>query len=764
MLHCFPTTDVHLLMAAGRNQAIDLFLFAEWPAGTVGAPWTDLSTVPTLSATLVIVPPGATLITVTAHNTGGPTPVVGPAYTIAPAAVGVAMAQTSVSHPTVAIDPPDRFRLLRVSVHDDIDRFWIPIHAITMFEGESNRVVPITAIFDDTTQGDVTGHPYWTYASSDPTVARVDPDGRVRTFKNGGVDITVTLAGTALTQTVKLHVFPSLAGGRTADVVTWGSVSGDRRRIYVIAEGYNDAMRFEAHFRQLAMRWFGAPTNQPFGMLRDRFALFGIVDLVPTPGVTIGPTLAANGALFEARGGQTGLPIVPADLLLPMTVVDERDTTFGVIYGARIGDPQMRPFPATAANWLVPAREPRSIGIDWRRVPDVHTDPTLTFMDFLRRYLAAVAMNASGMPDGFGDVGPDDLVVLLCDDQRRGGELLSIAGRAQPERRVVTAAVGSDAGYANVVATATEPRRFDRTPNFSVLRSALASTVVHEIGHTFRLGDEYEFQRGRAAPGAATIAVLERFENLQTLDEMTDPAGGITSRPIKWYLPRVVEAARVTTAVVTSGSLRVGLAIDGADKLAWITPGAKLMLRGTLRTPRPGPGQPRLFLYEVTVDSISPSTVIATSVVPVPQAEIDIGAVLYQPLLDANGPVRLIAPAVAADLGTNGVFPKPAVRVAHPTNVGPCFDQDPAAPNETVNPRAIAGGPTTPDRFRIIGVYEGGNDVSCGIARPTGRCKLRLAFNFPTGPVVPFCHVCQYVIVDLVDPGQHARLDRDYPP
>jgi len=36
MLHCFPTTDVHLLMATGRNQAIDLFLFAEWPARPTG--------------------------------------------------------------------------------------------------------------------------------------------------------------------------------------------------------------------------------------------------------------------------------------------------------------------------------------------------------------------------------------------------------------------------------------------------------------------------------------------------------------------------------------------------------------------------------------------------------------------------------------------------------------------------------------------------------------------------------------------------------
>ena len=425
----------------------------------------------------------------------------------------------------------------------------------------------------------------------------------------------------------------------------------------------------------------------------------------------------------------------------------------------------MRPFPATVDQWLTAPRAHRAIGVDWRRVDDVHADPGATFMSYLRRYLAAVALNASNVPDGFGELTAEDRVIILCDDQLRGGLLVAVAGILQPERLVVSAACGSDAGFDNVAASASEPRRFDRTPvNYQFIRSAVASTVVHEIGHSYRLHDEYEEARGRAATGAAAIAALEPYENVQMLDELIDPALGLQTDWIKWNLPRMVQAAGVATIIVTN--LRVGMAVAGADKLAWITPGAKLMLRPTLRHPRSGPKTPRLPLYEVTVTSVDTAVVIAQSAVPVPEPEFAGGGVLYQPMLDTNTPVTLIAGSVASDLKANGVFPKPPVRVADPdpADAGPCFDRDPSAPYESVNARAIVNGPTTPDRWRIIGLYEGGFGISCGIGRPAGRCKLRRAFDFTTNTVWRFCAVCQYVIVDLVDPSQHAKLDKDYPP
>ena len=342
----------------------------------------------------------------------------------------------------------------------------------------------------------------------------------------------------------------------------------------MISEGYADAARFEDHFKQIVERWFATPENRPFDLLRDRYAVFGISDLVAKPGITIGPVL-------DTQARAEPITIQRADLTHPLRVADERDTRFGMIYGARMGDPQMRPFPATVDQWLTAPRAHRAIGVDWRRVEDVHADPGATFMSYLRRYLAAVALNASNVPDGFGELTAEDRVIILCDDQLRGGLLVAVAGILQPERLVVSAACGSDAGFDHVTASASEPRRFDRTVSYTLIRSAVASTVVHEIGHSYRLHDEYEEARGRAAPGAAAIAALEPYENVQMLDELIDPALGLQTDWIKWNLPRVVQAAGVATIIVTN--LRVGMAVAGADKLAWITPGAKLMLRPTLR-------------------------------------------------------------------------------------------------------------------------------------------------------------------------------------
>ena len=173
MLHCFPTTDIHLLTASGRNLPIDLYLFAQWPPQTPGATWTDLSTVPQLQVGVNVVG-GTAVAAVTAHVTGSAAPVAGPTFTVTPNGVGTTMGQTTVSHPTVPLQPADKFRLMRLTVHADVDRFWIPIGSVTMFAGETNRVLPITAIFDDQSQADATGHPYWSYGSSDRTVAVVD--------------------------------------------------------------------------------------------------------------------------------------------------------------------------------------------------------------------------------------------------------------------------------------------------------------------------------------------------------------------------------------------------------------------------------------------------------------------------------------------------------------------------------------------------------------------------------------------------------------
>jgi hypothetical protein len=62
---------------------------------------------------------------------------------------------------------------------------------------------------------------------------------------------------------------------------------------------------------------------------------------------------------------------------------------------------------------------------------------------------------------------------------------------------------------------------------------------------------------------------------------------------------------------------------------------------------------------------------------------------------------------------------------------------------------------TLPD---VIGIYEGGAYHDGGVYRPAGRCKMRTASD----KLMPFCHVCRYLIVDRVDPTKHGQLDAIY--
>jgi hypothetical protein len=60
---------------------------------------------------------------------------------------------------------------------------------------------------------------------------------------------------------------------------------------------------------------------------------------------------------------------------------------------------------------------------------------------------------------------------------------------------------------------------------------------------------------------------------------------------------------------------------------------------------------------------------------------------------------------------------------------------------------------------RMIGLYDGGGHSDCGVFRPTGRCRMRDEF----ASTMPFCHVCSYIMVDLVDPTAHSALDKFFP-
>jgi len=60
--------------------------------------------------------------------------------------------------------------------------------------------------------------------------------------------------------------------------------------------------------------------------------------------------------------------------------------------------------------------------------------------------------------------------------------------------------------------------------------------------------------------------------------------------------------------------------------------------------------------------------------------------------------------------------------------------------------------------YKLLGLYEGASRWTGMVYRPAGLCKMRDQANGE------FCHVCKYLIVNRVDPGNHALMDKKYYP
>jgi hypothetical protein len=154
---------------------------------------------------------------------------------------------------------------------------------------------------------------------------------------------------------------------------------------------------------------------------------------------------------------------------------------------------------------------------------------------------------------------------------------------------------------------------------------------------------------------------------------------------------------------------------------------------------------------------LDPAGYPAGSIVMVPVREPDQGTVLGDELMLAARSIRDRIDATCNPL--NAVPGQPANR--------PCPGMT-ATPTRADNfPGGIAPKPPRLSSW-IVGVYEAAAQYACEIYRPTGICIMR-EYRYRPEPdrrerAAEFCPVCRYAMVDLLDPTQHGRIDRDYAP
>jgi hypothetical protein len=380
------------------------------------------------------------------------------------------------------------------------------------------------------------------------------------------------------------------------------------------------------------------------------------------------------------------------------------------------------------------------------------------------------------------------LICLVCRDDTRGGAWAP-AGQAPP---YFAACAGQT--VLTGVTPATNGQDINALTTRTFAKSILASRVARGIAAGLGVGDEYGDD-----PGSSPVAPVHVAEpNLQQAD-----AGLVTSAPgatprvidatkIKWLWPRIVNAAVMDVQFDPNGNLTSPVKCDPNGtpnpagthllvklRVAPANPFAKndaVRMRQAVnlsnaRTWLP-PSADEFAAFALSVAEVLDETTLvvgyATPSTPQPGYLTPSGTQLNLAIVSPVVQYTLISPLVEA--GNERQLVSEPIRTQIDTSDGPlnakagsqgagCVPGSP--PFDRVSPANLPPGlkvvPNPP--ADIVGIYEGGGRADCGVFRPAGRCRMRAGLDTTT----PFCYVCAYILVDLLDPSVHDELDQLYP-
>jgi hypothetical protein len=592
--------------------------------------------------------------------------------------------------------------------------------------------------------------------------------------------------------------------------------------ILFLSEGFGptaaERRRFESLARAIVCRLHSVGSLRPYDLTRDAVNFWSVFvpgrergasplyDLNPTlwdgkllgfetpapvkpaappPPPPVGPPAPGDAYTVENLVYQVGLP-APADATVPLAtakanwvprygqdldirvsadvyaqwqalfdhrLANEVDNAFGIANGDRPAMHQAEPAKAAYFNPRRTSRADLDAFLASLRVGTA-TGPAIGPIWATKTPAAPPDPSGAGLPAGLKTGQDSTLVYVLL-----GGSPFS--GQQRPE--LIASSLVHEQG-ARIVEDILS-RQVDLEPYAVPVDAPLsaASRVAHELGHAFGLGDEYgEFKdpvripsakekdlkdNGNLQPGS----VLER----SAADRRLDPA---KLDKIKWLWPRIEHAGVLAAKPAPSGAnfeitlVRGHGAGFAKDNLV------RLRLRPLVDHPA---ASKRLKVIEVKGDVVTVTPLTGT----INRDDWPAGSVLIRPVrgsataADPQGPdLTLVAPIIAAHLAASGY---PLNQKPPPPAVACVVDE-----HDVQTPLNLpAGLPYRRPRYpsSIVGLWDGGSRYFCGVYHPSGSCLMRMQEPLATLPTTYlFCPVCRYILVDRLDPRQHAAIDRDY--
>jgi hypothetical protein len=655
--------------------------------------------------------------------------------------------------------------IVRVSVHNAIDRIWAGNNQVTIRNGASDYILSVYARFTDGTIADISGHPYLSYTVNS-TALSVDPDGRVNgrnLVLREPVEIGVQgVSGTVAPVEVEVTVIDPAQDLIPNLVPIHGSATlTDRRNILLVTEGFNgsEMTAFRTNvINLLVRRLFGSRSHSPFRILRDSLNVWALLQPSAERGITVGPSIEIIRSAAKPFVPAAGATTLPGEVF----PLQARDSFFGLMYGARVGDSEARlwttgPPAGDPAEWIQPPRAARSITVDPRHLPDLQIDPAVSFRTRLDQLFDSLGSDAAHWKTNQRDAG---LVAFLVNDDIHGGSVLI-------DDTTVAATIGhGDFFLDSLNNPPLHPGRdfWDHEPRLSSTQpivEAVAAKVSHELGHSpvFVLGDEYE---DGATAINQNLARIERFRNLHMNVPGTHgnpPTVNVTR--IKWNRHRIIKAGLMRATPTDQPPNRIFVPLRIGTPNVWVI-GDQVFFSN----PNSGALTPPLEFagYDRTTEEVFLITTGGLTTADYNLAAFALGSFMYTPLHDAAGTIRtLIDPDVLADLAANGAFGQ--LTVDQCTGVAAPPPENPAGdPTGRRSPRIRPAGMSfwLPDH-EVIGYYEGGGIFRCRVYRPTGHCRMRHHYDYRTSTHVEFCFVCKYRIVEAIDPSRHPALEAEYP-